>query len=301
MGISINNCIYLFLSEFAVLDAKSPHTLKSYKIDLEQVFSEQIIDSEQEVFTEESLFRLIIAAQNRWFDLALASRNRKAGTIKSFLNWMYRKGFIDNPLAEKVLAPKVPQRIPHFISVDEVLQLIRSVSCAASQNEKLAIEQKTLILLLYGGGLRVSEACYLKWSDIEWSKNQILVKGKGNKERWVVLPILVIKCLKQMNSEKNKTKFIRSEYLWGEKALSPRLAYSWVRSWGVKANLLKPLNPHALRHSYATHLLQSGADLRALQELLGHQSLVATEKYTHLNVDHLSRVIRTLHPLKENK
>lgn len=306
MGTSLRSCIYLFLSELEEQGGRSPHTLKGYKIDLEQVFSTEEMLLNNEEITEEKLYRMVIAAQNRWAELALASRNRKAGTLKSFFNWMYRHGFIDYPLAEKIQAPKVPKKIPHFISIDEAIQLIKSLW--AEQAHVQIISHRVLILLLYGGGLRVSEACHLKWSDVDFAKRQILVKGKGGKERWVVLPQIVIETLqlflnlRQFTKGPSNNKWpkgIADEYVWGERALSCRVAFSWVRTWGAKAQLLKPLNPHALRHSYATHLLQSGADLRALQELLGHSSLMATEKYTHLNVDHLSRVVNSLHPLKD--
>lgn len=291
MESNISNWIYTFLKELQDVESRSPHTIKSYKIDLEQVFSTEEKLRKHIIITESELHRKAILAQTKWACLSLASRNRKAGTLKSFFNWLYKRGEIASPLAEKIAAPKVPRKIPNFISVDEAIYLTQTLNekVQLSADPQLAY-QRALIFLLYGGGLRVSEACALNWRNVNWEKKQILVMGKGGKERWIVLPPIVIEAL-QILSKNHK-------YIWGEQALSPRVAYDWVRKWGVKVNFLRPLNPHALRHSYATHLLQGGADLRALQELLGHSSLVATEKYTHLTIDHLARVVSSLHPLK---
>jgi integrase/recombinase XerC/integrase/recombinase XerD len=151
-----------------------------------------------------------------------------------------------------------------------------------------------LLLLLYGGGLRVSEACGLRWKDLITSARSIRVEGKGGRERMVALPEL---CWKELQGLERSATYV----LGGDQALSTRQAYQWVREAGESADLLKPLHPHALRHSYATHLLSSGADLRVLQELLGHRSLAATQKYTHMSLDHLARVMENHHPLSASK
>jgi integrase/recombinase XerC/integrase/recombinase XerD len=287
----ISSWIYYFLKELQDVGCKSSHTLKSYKTDLEQVFytEEKILN--YEIISEEELLQKVLAAQTGWIKLSIASRNRKAGTLKSFFGWLYKKGFIESPLAEKISAPKVPRKIPNFISVDEAIYLVKTLrKQMLNSNNPQVLLQQALVLLLYGGGLRVSEACELIWANVNLEQKQILVKGKGGKERWIVLPQITIEALKYLSKG--------TQYIWGDKPLSPRVAYDWVRKIGVRAEILRPLNPHALRHSYATHLLQGGADLRILQELLGHSSLAATEKYTHLTVDHLARVVNALHPLK---
>jgi integrase/recombinase XerC/integrase/recombinase XerD len=292
MTSEITSWIYRFLVELNDVGNKSPHTIKCYKLDLEQVFSTEEKIPNDEVISEEVLLKKVLVAQAKWAELSLASRNRKAGTLKSFFNWLYKNGYIEMPLSEKIMAPKVPKKIPNFISVDEAIYLIRLFAEQVSISSDLEFQyQKALIFLLYGGGLRISEACGLLWKNINLHKRQILVKGKGDKERLLVLPQVTIESLKVLKRN--------SEYIWGEHPLSPRVGYEWVRKWGAKAGFIRPLNPHALRHSYATHLLQGGADLRVLQELLGHSSLSATEKYTHLTVDHLARIVNSLHPLKD--
>ncbi|MGE0527596.1 MAG: tyrosine-type recombinase/integrase, partial [Bdellovibrionales bacterium] len=188
----------------------------------------------------------------------------------------------------RLVSPKVPQKLPHFISVDEALSLVRSLE---EQREPLT---RALVLLLYGGGLRISEACRLRWQDIVEPARTLRVLGKGERERVISLPEVSWHALVELPRK-------GSYVLGGESPLSTRKAYQIVRQAGARAGLLKPLNPHALRHSFATHLLTSGADLRVLQELLGHRSLAATQKYTHLSLDHLARSLEKHHPLSASK
>ncbi len=124
-------------------------------------------------------------------------------------------------------------------------------------------------------------------------RKTLRVKGKGSKERVIALPSLSVDVLARWK----KKKVLSMSLFFGEEPLNTRTAYDMVRKSGVRAGLLKPLHPHALRHSFATHLLSSGANLRTLQELLGHESLQATEKYTHLGIDHLARTMEKMHPL----
>lgn len=185
----------------------------------------------------------------------------------------------------RMIAPKVRQKLPHFISVDEALCVIQNIPSGPV---------RALLLLLYGGGLRVSEACGLRWKDLISSSKSMRVEGKGGRERIIALPDLAW-------AEIEKLPRANTYILGGEKPLSTRQAYQMVRDAGETAGLLKPLHPHALRHSYATHLLTSGADLRVIQELLGHRSLAATQKYTHMSLDHLARAMENHHPLSASK
>ena len=158
--------------------------------------------------------------------------------------------------------------------------------------------EKLLFLLLYGTGLRVSEACALKWAQIDLKSRTLRVRGKGSKERIVAFPKSLVP-LFQKAQKIHKVESKASSTIWGDKELSTRKAYDWIRNRGAKAGLMRPIHPHALRHSFATHLLVSGANLRTLQELLGHESLQATEKYTHLGIDQLARTLEKHHPLSK--
>lgn len=238
---------------------------------------------------DQILLKLIPQAQKLWAKLSPASRNRKTAAVRGFLKWLLAQKIIEEDLSLRLTSPKVPHHLPHFLSLDEVLAVIRSLP-----GENSYKVHRTLILLLYGGGLRVSEACHLKWNDLVTDSHSIRVMGKGQRERLVALPELCWTAL--LNTERKGPYVLR-----GDEPLSSRQAYTWVRQAGVHAGLLRPLNPHALRHSYATHMLTSGADLRVLQELLGHKSLAATQKYTHLSLDHLANTLEKHHPLSASK
>lgn len=255
------------------IETCSPLTIKSYKKDLEQAFTTTPLLSEAQ------LLATAREALTSWGDLSPASRNRKASTLKSFFGYLFREKIIARPLGDLIHAGKVPKKIPNYLSVDEAVAVLKT---AEGKN-------RLLFLLLYGGGLRVSEACQLKWTHVDLQKNLLRILGKGGKERLIAIPELTTAELKKHQAHE--------PYIWGKQELNQRTAYSLIRNLGKSANLLRPLHPHALRHSFATHLLTSGANLRTLQELLGHQSLAATEKYTHLSVDHLARVMERSHPL----
>ncbi len=296
-----------YLKYLEDVQSASAYTIKSYAKDLQQFLGplgagkelypplnsqkvRKVFPSDSE--TMENLLRdLSRRALKSWAGLKVSSRQRKVACLKSFFRWLYEKGHTPNNLSSQLRSPRSGGRpLPHFLSLDEALALIRCLEQAAPDHQD-GPKAAALILLLYGGGLRVSEACQLRWAQIHWEVKAVQVLGKGGRERLVALPDLVFFWLKKLSPQ--------GEFIWGSAPLNPRVAYSWVRAWGERARLLKPLNPHALRHSYATHLLSSGMDLRVLQELLGHQSLVATQRYTHLSIDQLSRTMEEYHPLGE--
>ena len=326
----IQTLIAKYLKYLEFNKSSSKLTLKSYKLDLQQFYSppkskktknlQNLNNPSPSINKELALFLRENMTQNmapRW---SPATRNRKTAVLKSFFKWLYQNHYIDEDLNRKIKSPKVPLKIPHFLSVDEVISLISAIKQhhAVCKNKETLTLDLTLILLLYGGGLRVSEACALKWSDLDLSRRTLRVKGKGSKERLIVLPDTVIQHLifvqkntqtltewprKNTNSPKKKKK-IHSEktpYILGAKPLSQRKAFTIVRNWGFKAGLKKAISPHVLRHSYATHLLDSGSDLRVLQGLLGHRSLSATQKYTQVQLSKLSRVLNQCHPLSKKK
>jgi site-specific recombinase XerD len=280
----------------------SDHTSKSYANDLSQFLaplgvakillgsstsgaSFQIAWKERPVAATSSdplLLHLIRTAQTQWGALSPASRNRKAAAVRGFLKWLQSENHVPEDWSSRLSSSKVPQKLPHFISVDEALGLLKALDPGSVE--------RALVLLLYGGGLRVSEACGLRWKDLVRDSHSLRVHGKGGRTRLVALPTLAWDAVAKLPDH-------GSYILSGDVPMSSRKAYEMVRQGGVRAGLLRPLHPHALRHSYATHLLTSGADLRVLQELLGHRSLAATQKYTHLSLDHLARAMEKHHPL----
>lgn len=301
-----------YLNFIDFIKTASSHTQRAYALDLSQAFH-----FEKEAFTalknehqglvgrlseaeQSALLNDCRKAQSSWMGLSAASRNRKAATLKSFLRWLHEEELIGRDLGALIHSPSRPRRLPHAISVDEAHVLIQTLreTCARagaldpqkSADAQIAAQRAfALVLLLYGAGLRVSEACQLRWQQFENGGKILRIVGKGNKERLAALPDGLFAQIEVLKTES-------SEWVFGDSPMGTRQAYEIVRAAGVNAGLMRPLHPHALRHSFATHMLASGANLRTLQELLGHSSLQATERYTHLNLDQLAMTMESFHP-----
>ena len=297
---------FLYYMEF--IKSASPHTLRAYKIDLLQFFQVKnpsnrtpytplLKDQKQKLQMLDKIILWFLSKilKSDWSKLSTPSRNRKMATLKSFFHWAYDQDLVTQDYSTRFTCPSIPQKIPHFLSVDEVLSVLNLFKNDLN-HENIPQPQKILFLLLYGGALRISEACAIQWKDIEWKKKTIRLTGKGNKERLIPFPQMTMDFLKNLLRSKDHPIYILSKT---ESPLNPRVAYSWIQNLGVKASLQKPLNPHALRHSLATHLLTSGMNLRVLQDLLGHASLKATEKYTHLDIHRLAEVMQNTHSLSK--
>lgn len=292
-ALKLAESISKYLNFLELIESSSAHTLRAYKNDLKGVFSEEL-EKNQELPPASVLLEQARRAQRSWSKLAPASRNRKVACLKSYFGYLAREKIIDDDLATKLHSPRVPKKIPHFLSVDEIYAVLKKLR--EKREEK---DEKTLLLflLLYGGGLRVSEACQMCWNQISITEKIARLKGKGGKERIVAFPKVLCDQIVLLKQHTN----VEGPYLWGAKPLNPRTAYEWIRQAGIDTGLIKSLHPHALRHSYATHLLSSGANLRTLQELLGHSTLTATEKYTHLGMDELARTLEKHHPMGRGK
>lgn len=273
------------------MKSASAYTISAYRKDLQQSFP-----FEQEFsFSSAELLNFAKRAQVSWSKLAASSRNRKVSTLKSFFNYLFREGLIDAEIALQLTSPKVPIKLPHYISVDEVLSILQFLKAPENQNSTTHLHTQLLFLLLYGSGLRISEAAKLKISDLNLNQRTALVLGKGGTERLAVLPQAVLPVFKMIFATHD------GPFVWGASALNSRTGHEMIKKLGRSAQLRAPLNPHALRHSFATHLLSSGANLRTLQSLLGHQSLTATQKYTHLSLDELARTLESKSPIRISK
>lgn len=287
----MNELISNYLKYMENIESCSNLTIKAYKNDLAQAYK----DLSESDISPEALWNQTRLGLNQWSRLSLASRNRKVATLKSFFNWLYQEKYIDTNKAHLLVCPKVPKKIPHFMSVDEVMSVIQFYT--TREIDLKETREISLFILLYSGGLRISEACVLQWNAISFSTRKITLRGKGNKERIIVLPVFCIDHLKNLKQKTLTDTHTESAFVFGSLALNPRTGFEMIRNCGKKAGLMNTIHPHALRHSFATHLLASGANLRILQKLLGHDSLQATEKYTHLNIDSLARTMERNHPL----
>lgn len=295
----------------------SVHTLKAYQNDLKQLYQflkTQNIQPNKNSSPSKTKLKsvsrndsspILKHVHKNLNHYSVATQNRKISTLKSFFSWGNKTGLFKNNLGDVLQTPRVKHRLPHFISPDEaahVLQVLKTkeqTSCSAEK--KICQKKLILFLLLYGSGLRISEACKIKWSNIHFQEATALIKGKGEKERVVVLVPLCIKFLKKIKSSDSTFVLSHKNTLQIEGPLNPREAYRMIQSIGEGASLSKPLHPHALRHSFATHLLNEGGNLRILQKLLGHESLNTTQKYTHVSLIELARKLEQNHPLGRNR
>lgn len=226
-----------------------------------------------------------------------SSLARSLSAIKTFLGWLVTEGEIPHNPADLVSRPKRAQIKPRFLTVDEAFALME----APKGHEPLALRDKALWELLYSSGLRVGELVNLTLSDVTAEPPQVMIRqGKGHKDRLVPLGALALEALKNwllvrdlLITPKNRNNFLFLGLRGGKlnDRVVRRSLSNYLKSLGVT-----DLSPHGLRHTFATHLLEAGADLRAIQEMLGHASLATTQKYTHLNLDHLRKVYDEAHP-----
>jgi len=228
------------------------------------------------------------------------SQSRIISGLRGFFNYLifeeYRKS---NPM-ELIESPKVGRNLPDTLSVEEIDALINSIDLSKPQGER----NRALLETLYGCGLRVSELINLKISDLFFDEGFIKVTGKGDKQRLVPIGQTTIKYIDLYRKEirihhdihpsAKDTIFINRR----GKMLTRAMVFTIVKQLAVKAGIRKIISPHTFRHSFATHLLQNGADLRAIQQMLGHESITTTEIYTHVDKTHLTEVINTFHPRK---
>jgi integrase/recombinase XerC len=228
---------------------------------------------------------------------------RRLATLRSFFRYLYREGYVKMNQAKLVSSPRLPKKLPRFLTVDEAFALVQKPEGIGLLPER----DKAILELFYSSGLRVSEVAGLNTEDLNVREGLVKVRGKGRKERIVPVGDKALDALRSYLVERMlyKKKKAVSE---GESALflnrgGLRLTDRQIRrivvKYARKAGIDGQLGPHTLRHTFATHLLIGGADLRVIQELLGHSSLSTTQKYTHLDIGHLIDVYDRSHPLAD--
>lgn len=232
--------------------------------------------------------------------LNAASQARLISGLKGYFDYLvfedYRK---DNP-TDLIESPKVGRKLPDTLSEKEIDSIIESIDLSTPQGER----NRAIIETLYGCGLRVSELLNLKLSDLFFDEGYILVTGKGDKQRFVPIAPITQKYIDiYINEirahEDPKPEFTNTLFLNRRGAqLTRAMIFTIVRNHTQKAGIKKRISPHTFRHSFATHLLQNGADLRAIQQMLGHESITTTEVYMHVDRTHLADVMNTFHPRK---
>lgn len=215
---------------------------------------------------------------------------RKISTLRSFFRFLVKRGVLEeNPTLELSL-PKLPKKIPRFLAVDEAFRLMEMPVAPST----VGLRDRAILELLYGTGIRVGELVKIRPVDLDLKGGWVRVLGKGNKERVVPVGCKAKEALEKYCRDQKRVEgfLFHSE----GKSLSVRTVQRLVQKYSLDAGIPKKVTPHTLRHSYATHLLEGGADLRGIQELLGHASLSTTQRYTHVSLKQLMEVYDKAHP-----
>jgi len=231
-------------------------------------------------------------------ELGTTSQARVISGIKAFFQYLILEKLLDNNPTELLEAPQLGQKLPEFLTIHEIDLILSCIDLSSKSGER----NKAIIETLYGCGLRVSELINLRVSELHFREGLILVTGKGNKQRLVPLGkiaekqiLIYMKQVRVHLSPKKGSEDILFLNNRGSK-LSRQMVFLLVKDLVEKAGIKKTISPHTFRHSYATHLVQNGANLRAVQDLLGHASITTTEIYTHLNSNDLRNAILRYHP-----
>lgn len=230
--------------------------------------------------------------------LAARSQARVLSGIKTFYHYLVLEDQVENNPAKLMQSPKLGRKLPEVLSVEEIEKLLQAIDLSKPEGHR----NKAIVETLYGCGLRVSELTGLQISNLYLQEGFIRVLGKGNKERLIPIGNQAIKAIKQYFQDRQQMASIAPEardivFLNRRgKALSRVMIFTIIKQLAAKAEITKIISPHTLRHSFATHLVEGGADLRAVQEMLGHASILTTEIYTHLDRQFLRQTLTEFHP-----
>jgi integrase/recombinase XerC len=269
----------------------SPHTLRGYATDLAEFRTFLARQGVRELARADSR---AIRAWLAWLHdrkLAKSSIARKLATVRSCFKFLARRGAVELNPARQVRSPKLPKRLPSFLPKDESKDLLD----LPPERSEAGLRDRALLELLYASGLRVAECCGLDLDDVDQRQGTVRVLGKGGKERVVPAGDAALQAVDAwlaVRGEERGALFTNSR---GGR-LTTRSVHRIVKSRARAAGIDRRVTPHTLRHSFATHMLGEGADLRLIQELLGHSRLSTTQRYTHVSPEHLMKVYDAAHP-----
>lgn len=297
---------YIGLYAFFLKNEKnySNYTIVSYRNDLIQFFNYlklyRILKDDKIEYVDRSVMRKYIVYLKK-SDYSARSISRKISTVRSFFKFCLREGIIKVNPTINLITPKINKKLPYFLYLQEVNKLIET----PLKNTIFGIRDRAILELLYGTGIRVGELVNLNICNIDLYEKTIIVFGKGSKERILPLGNPSIRAIQEYLTSRNlfeKKIFVNKNDLEALflNRLGGRLTTRSIRRIIIKymkmAGLNKKISPHVLRHSFATHLLEGGADLRSVQELLGHKSLSTTQIYTHITKERLKTIYKKSHP-----
>ena len=274
----------------------SMHTITAYSNDLIQFFD--FVETQYDGMPYDQITGTMVRswlASMKEEDMTGKTLNRKISSLKSFYKYQIQQGQLTKSPMETVISPKISKRLPSFVAENDMEQLFLNLSFAEGWK---GYTEKMVIQLFYATGMRLSELIQCKENQLDVSKKIIKVLGKGNKERILPLsPELALELKKYISQKPDEAN--GNPYLFVTekgKALQPKAVYTFVKFYLSQVTTLQKKSPHVLRHSFATHLMNNGADLNAVKELLGHSSLAATQVYTHNTIEKLKEVFSKAHP-----
>jgi integrase/recombinase XerC len=278
----------------------TPHTIRNYLSDLQQFFTfvktrrgENLCHPEQVDVTD---IRAFLQQQHQQ-GAQYTTMARKLASLRSFLDFLQRRGHLKANVAQRIHMPKVRRPLPHVLPIDQVFTLLDTPNTTPSSH---LLRDQAILELLYATGIRVSELATLSIQDINFEAKTIRVQGKGKRERQVFFGQTATQTLTAYLEERRHKATLRDDtplFLNHRgNRLSVRGLHLIVKKHSQRTGISPNTSPHTLRHAFATHLLDNGADLRSIQELLGHQRLSTTQQYTHVSTAHLMSVYDKSHP-----
>lgn len=275
----------------------SPHTITSYSTDLIQ-FKDFISSGLEKLPLEEigyKIVRLFILSQ---IEVGVDNKSvtRKISTLKSYFKFLQKQGYISNNPMLKIITPKLSKKLPVFIDEEKIADLLNGKYFDEGFS---GVRNRLIIELFYLTGIRLAELVNLNVSDLDDYNNTIKVLGKGNKERIIPVTKNIIKLFQEYFAECEKANLkLDGKIFVTEKGnnIYPKLVYRVVNDYLDKITTIEKKSPHVLRHTFATHMLNNGADLNSIKELLGHSSLAATQVYTHNTIEKLKSIYKQAHP-----
>jgi integrase/recombinase XerD len=295
-----NSLIKSYQSYLKIERGLSQNTINSYCFDIRRLLlflEDKKIDVPPIKIQEETLQQFIYEIAK---EVNPRSQARIISGLKSFFSYLIFEDYRhDNPL-ELIESPRLGRKLPDTLSVEEIDNLIDAVDLSSNEGER----NRAILETLYGCGLRVSELVELKISDLFFDEGFIKITGKGNKQRLVPIAEVTekyisiykdqIRCHQSIQKADSDTLFLNRR----GKKLTRAMIFTIIKRLAVEIDLQKTISPHTFRHSFATHLLENGADLRSIQMMLGHESITTTEIYVHLDRSHLTQVVNDFHPRK---
>jgi integrase/recombinase XerD len=278
----------------------SKNTIDNYTFDIERLclfLQENNLDYSPVKISEEIIQQFVYSVSK---EVNARSQARIISGLKSFFSYLIFEDYRTDSPMELIEAPRLGRKLPDTLSVDDIDNLIAAIDLSKPEGER----NRAMLETLYGCGLRVSELINLKISDLFFEEGFIKITGKGNKQRFVPISDITQKyILLYRNAIRNHLTIVKGHedtlFLNRRgKQLTRAMIFTIIKDLAVKISLNKAISPHTFRHSFATHLLENGADLRAIQLMLGHESITTTEIYVHLDRKHLTQIMNNFHPRK---